>query len=165
MITSLFIGCIWVLLAVVTALLPMRRQLTLLLLAPVLLIWIGVDFGWIVAVLAAAAFVLMFRNPLRYFYARARGEKPGASEMMTPSLICAALWLLAANVMAMIPSKDNLWQRAYLLIGVGIPLLIWVAYQNGLWVGLIVLIVGMSMLRWPVIYLTPWAKRLEDRDG
>lgn len=85
--------------------------------------------------------------------------------MMTPSLICAALWLLAANVMAMIPSKDNLWQRAYLLIGVGIPLLIWVAYQNGLWVGLIVLIAGMSMLRWPVVYLTRWAKRLVGRDG
>ncbi|MFT5065632.1 MAG: hypothetical protein ACJAXK_001784 [Yoonia sp.] len=85
--------------------------------------------------------------------------------MMTPSLICAALWLLAANVMAMIPSKDNLWQRAYLLIGVGIPLLIWVAYQNGLWVGLIVLIAGMSMLRWPMIYLTRWAKRLVGRDG
>jgi hypothetical protein len=77
--------------------------------------------------------------------------------MMTPSLICAALWLLAANVMAMIPSKDNLWQRAYLLIGV--------AYQNGLWVGLIVLIAGMSMLRWPMIYLTRWAKRLVGRDG
>lgn len=78
--TSLFIGCIWVLLAVVTALLPMRRQyvpgVTLLLLAPVLIIWIGIDFGWIVGVLAAAAFVSMFRNPLHYIYARMRGEKP-----------------------------------------------------------------------------------------
>lgn len=77
---SLIIGCIWVILAVITALLPMRRQyvpgVTLLVLAPVLIIWIGVDFGWIVGVLAAAAFVSMFRNPLRYFYARARGENP-----------------------------------------------------------------------------------------
>ncbi|MDG1520495.1 MAG: DUF2484 family protein, partial [Yoonia sp.] len=40
-------------------------------------------------------------------------------------MLFAALWLVAANVMAMIPSKDNLWQRAYLLIAVGIPLLGW----------------------------------------
>jgi predicted outer membrane lipoprotein len=45
-------------------------------LAPVLIVWIGADFGWIVGLLAAAAFVSMFRNPLRYFYARARGENP-----------------------------------------------------------------------------------------
>jgi len=49
---------------------------TLLLLAPVLIIWIGVDFGWIVGVLSAAAFVSIFRNPLLYIYARMRGEKP-----------------------------------------------------------------------------------------
>ena len=80
MMISLVIGCIWVLLSVVTALLPMRRQyvpgVTLLLLAPVLIIWIGVDFGWIVGVLSAAAFVSIFRNPLLYVYARMRGEKP-----------------------------------------------------------------------------------------
>ncbi len=77
---SLFIGCIWVLLAFITALLPMRRQyvpgVALLLLAPVLIIWIGVDFGWIVGVIALAAFVSMFRNPLKYIYARLRGENP-----------------------------------------------------------------------------------------
>lgn len=77
---SLIIGCIWVVLAVITALLPMRRQyvpgVALLLLAPVLIIWIGVDFGWIVGLLATAAFLSMFRNPLRYIYARARGQNP-----------------------------------------------------------------------------------------
>lgn len=80
MMISLVIGCIWVLLSVVTAMLPMRLQylpaVTLLVLAPVLIIWIGIDFGWIVGVLAFAAFVSMFRNPLRYIYARLRGEKP-----------------------------------------------------------------------------------------
>jgi len=77
---SLIIGCVWVLLAVVTALLPMRRQyvpgVALLLLAPVLIIWIGVDFGAIIGVVALAAFVSMFRNPLKYIYARLRGENP-----------------------------------------------------------------------------------------
>ena len=77
---SLIIGCVWVLLAVVTALLPMRRQyvpgVALLLLAPVLIIWIGVDFGAIIGVVALAAFVSMFRNPLKYIHARLRGENP-----------------------------------------------------------------------------------------
>lgn len=85
--------------------------------------------------------------------------------MMTLSLICAALWLVVANVMAMIPSKDNPWQRAYLLMAVGIPLLGWVVYQNGLWIGLIALVAGMSVLRWPVVYLTRRVKRLVWRDG
>lgn len=77
---SLIMGCIWVLLAVITALLPMRRQyvpgIGLLLLAPVLIIWIGLDYGWLVAVLAVAAFVSMFRNLLRYIYRRLKGEHP-----------------------------------------------------------------------------------------
>ena len=63
-----------------TALLPMRRQyvpgIGLLLLAPVLIIWIGLDYGWLVAVLAVAAFVSMFRNLLRYIYRRLKGEHP-----------------------------------------------------------------------------------------
>ena len=77
---SLIMGCIWVLLAVITALLPMRRQyvpgIGLLLLAPVLIIWIGLDYGWLVAVLPVAAFVSMFRNLLRYIYRRLKGEHP-----------------------------------------------------------------------------------------
>jgi len=60
--------------------LPMRRQyplgVTLLIAAPVLIVWIGFDYGWIAAVLALAAFVSMFRRPLMYFYARAKGETP-----------------------------------------------------------------------------------------
>ena len=77
---SLIIAALWVLVATFTAFLPMRRQyplgVCLLAAAPVLIGWIGYDYGWIVAVLALAGFVSMFRNPLRYFYARARGKKP-----------------------------------------------------------------------------------------
>jgi membrane protease YdiL (CAAX protease family) len=82
---------------------------------------------------------------------------------MSPSLISVALWLLAANVLAMIPSKDNLWQRAYILIGLGIPLLGWVTYQNGPWVGLIALAAGASVLRWPLVYLARWLRRVSGR--
>lgn len=77
---SLVIGCLWVLVATGTAFLPIRRQyplgISLLIAAPVLIVWIGYDFGWLVAVLALAAFVSMFRRPLMYFYARARGQEP-----------------------------------------------------------------------------------------
>ena len=77
---SLLISCLWVIAATITAFLPMRRQyvpgITLLILAPVLIVWLGLDYGWWLSVLAALAFVSMFRNPLRYFYARAKGERP-----------------------------------------------------------------------------------------
>ena len=80
MITSLMIGCLWVLLATVTAFLPMAHQykpgVTLLIAAPVIIIWIGYDHGWWVAALGLAAFVSMFRNPLRYIWKRLKGENP-----------------------------------------------------------------------------------------
>ena len=79
---------------------------------------------------------------------------------MTLSLTLAALWALGANVLAMLPSGDNHWRRAYALIAVGIPILGYVTYENGPWIGLIVLAAGMSVLRWPVIYLTRWIKGL-----
>ena len=73
---SLIIGCLWVLVATGMAMLPMRRQfpigVTLLIAAPVLIVWIGVDYGWVVAVLALLAFLSMFRRPLMHFYTLAR---------------------------------------------------------------------------------------------
>lgn len=79
---------------------------------------------------------------------------------MSLSIILAALWALCANVLAMLPSRDNHWRRAYALIACGIPILGYVTYENGPWIGLIVLLAGMSVLRWPVIYLTRWVKGL-----
>lgn len=80
MTTSLVIGCLWVIAATIVALLPMQRQyvpgVALLIAAPVLIVWLGLDYGWFVSLLAAFAFVSMFRNPLRYFYRRARGDAP-----------------------------------------------------------------------------------------
>jgi len=78
---------------------------------------------------------------------------------MSWSIALAALWGVAANVLAMIPSKDNHWTRAYALIAVGIPILGYVTYENGPWIGLFVLAAGMSVLRWPVIYLGRWLRR------
>ena len=74
----LIIGAFWVIAATVTALLPMRRQmvpgLALLLLAPVLLVWIGAVHGWLWAGAGLLAFLSMFRNPLIYFWKRGTGQ-------------------------------------------------------------------------------------------
>jgi len=77
---SVVFASLWVLAGTVTALLPMRLQyvpgVSLLVLAPVVIIWLFIDFGWVWGLLALLGFVSMFRNPLKYFYARARGQKP-----------------------------------------------------------------------------------------
>ncbi len=66
--TALVAGCLWVLVATGTALLPMRRQmapgLLLLASAPLLVVWLGLALGWWVSVVALLAFVSMFRRPL-----------------------------------------------------------------------------------------------------
>ncbi|QYX55897.1 DUF2484 family protein [Roseovarius sp. SCSIO 43702] len=77
---------------------------------------------------------------------------------MSVSLILACLWALVANLLAMLPSRDNYWRAAYVLIALGVPIVGFVTYQNGPWVGLFVLGAGMSMLRWPVIYLGRWLR-------
>lgn len=83
--------------------------------------------------------------------------------MITPSLIVVAIWLLGANVVAMFPSKDHHWKFAYGMIALGVPLLGWVTYENGPWIGLIALAAGASVLRWPLIYLTRWVRRVMGR--
>ena len=74
----LILGCVWVLAAAATAMLPMRRQmvpgLALLAAAPVLLVWIGWMHGWLWLAIGLLAFLSMFRNPLLYFLRRAMGR-------------------------------------------------------------------------------------------
>ncbi|WP_372841734.1 DUF2484 family protein [Phaeovulum sp.] len=71
---------------------------------------------------------------------------------MTLSLIAVCLWALVANLLALLPSRDNHWRQAWVLIGCGIPLLGWVTLENGPFWGLLVLAAGVSMLRWPLIF-------------
>ncbi|MBU2866926.1 DUF2484 family protein [Pacificibacter marinus] len=77
---------------------------------------------------------------------------------MTLSLILACLWAIVANVIAMLPSRTSHWRAAYALIAVGVPILGFVTYENGPWVGLVVLAAGASVLRWPLRYLARWIK-------
>ncbi|MDX2482245.1 MAG: DUF2484 family protein [Pseudodonghicola sp.] len=81
---------------------------------------------------------------------------------MTLSLVLACVWAVVANLGAMLPSRDNHWRDAYVLIGLGVPLLGYVAYENGPWIGMLVLGAAMSVLRWPVIYLARWLRRWWD---
>lgn len=77
---SLIIACLWVIASAIVAFLPMRRQyvpgITLLIAAPILIIWLGYDYGWWLSLVGLFGFVSMFRNPLIYIYRRLRGENP-----------------------------------------------------------------------------------------
>jgi len=83
-VTLIWLSIAWVFASAGVAMLPMRQQyipgVILLIAAPVLIVMAGMQFGWIYAVLGAAAFVSMFRNPLRYIAARLRGENPEIPE-------------------------------------------------------------------------------------
>lgn len=82
--TLLWLCIAWVFASAVTAMLPMRHQyvpgISLLVAAPVLILVIGQQIGWLPAALALAAFVSMFRNPLRFILARLRGQNPKVPE-------------------------------------------------------------------------------------
>lgn len=82
--TSIWLSIAWVFASAAVAMLPMRHQyipgVGLLLAAPVLIVMAGLQFGWVYALLGLCAFVSMFRNPLRYFAARLRGEHPEIPE-------------------------------------------------------------------------------------
>ena len=81
---SLILGCVWVLAAAATAMLPMRYQyppgLTLLLLAPFLIGLIGWQHGLIWVAVALFAFASMFRRPLSAFYRYLRRRLGEATE-------------------------------------------------------------------------------------
>jgi uncharacterized protein DUF2484 len=74
---SVIAAVVWVFAASGVALLPMRRQfppgIVLLIAAPGLIVWLGLDFGWIISAGALAAFISMFRNPIRYYWRKWRG--------------------------------------------------------------------------------------------
>ncbi len=76
---ALTLACLWVLASAIVALLPYRMQfppgIALLVLAVPLVIFVGISHGWIWVAVVLAAVVSMFRNPLRHFWAKARGRQ------------------------------------------------------------------------------------------
>lgn len=82
---------------------------------------------------------------------------------MIGALALACLWLIGANLIAMMPSRDHHWRAAYGLIAVGIPILGLVTWQAGpLW-GVVLLAAGASVLRWPLIHLFRRLRRMAGR--
>lgn len=79
---------------------------------------------------------------------------------MSLSLSLACFWFVTANVIAMFPSKHGHWPAAYGLIAIFLPLFGFVVWENGVWIGLVVLVASASVLRWPVRYLARWASGL-----
>ena len=77
---------------------------------------------------------------------------------MTLPLAAACLWLISANLIAMLPSRDHHWRAAYILIALGIPLLGWVTREAGALWGLAFLAAGASLLRWPLVSIWRWVK-------
>jgi Protein of unknown function (DUF2484) len=78
--------------------------------------------------------------------------------VILPLALCL-IWLVAANLIGMLPSRDKHWRVAYGLIVIGVPLLGWATYEAGPVVGLLLLAAGASILRWPVVYLWRWLRR------
>ncbi|MCL6285384.1 DUF2484 family protein [Ruegeria sp. 2012CJ41-6] len=78
---SILLAVAWVCAATFVALLPMRWQYplggALMLAAPALIVLIGYQHGVLLALLALAAFVSMFRNPLRLVWRKLRGLETG----------------------------------------------------------------------------------------
>lgn len=74
------------------------------------------------------------------------------------SLVAGLLWLVVANLTGMLPSRDYHWRNAYRLIAVGVPLLFWLTYENGIWWGLAFALAAGSVLRWPLLYLWRWLR-------
>jgi uncharacterized protein DUF2484 len=74
---SVYLAVAWVFAATAVAMLPMRHQYLpgslLLIAAPFLIGYLGYQLGWIAAIAALAAFVSMFRKPLRYYWRKWRG--------------------------------------------------------------------------------------------
>ena len=108
---SLILACLWVVVAAIIAMLPMRRQfapgLTLLLTAPFLLAYLGYQHNPWLVLAASIAIISMFRRPL--FLSVTPPDDPLERTVMTLSLTLAFVWVIVANISAMIPSKDNYW--------------------------------------------------------
>ena len=80
----------------------------------------------------------------------------------------ACVWILLAACMTLVFKGQKLWFCAYGLIATGIPLLVALFFTNGPWIALAFLAAGLSILRWPVIYLWRWLtgkRRTPDADA
>ncbi|MGZ9810012.1 DUF2484 family protein [Pseudoroseicyclus sp. H15] len=81
------------------------------------------------------------------------------SGAMNWPVLAACLWLVVANVIGMLPSKDHHWSHARWLIAALVPLAAWVFWTQPWWLGLALLAAAASTLRWPVYFGWRWLRR------
>ncbi len=79
------------------------------------------------------------------------------------ALTAAMIWLTVLNVIGLLPSRDHHWRAAYAMIAVGVPLLVWLIWQSGVWWGLAFVLAAASVLRWPLVYAWRWVKAAINR--
>ena len=77
---------------------------------------------------------------------------------MSVSLVLALVWLVVVNVRGMLPSRDHHWRFAYVMIALGVPILGWVWWEQGIWSVLVLLVLAGWIMRWPVIYGYRWIR-------
>ena len=78
---------------------------------------------------------------------------------MSLPLVLLCLWVVAANVAGMLPSRHDHRPAAVALIATGVPLLGLVTWQHGPVLGLIAFGAGASILRWPLRFGLGWLLR------
>jgi hypothetical protein len=81
---------------------------------------------------------------------------------MPLSLILACLWAVIAFVAAMMPERYH-WPAAWGLIATGIPILGFVTFEAGPVWGMLCLVAGASVLRWPLLRAGERLRRLVAR--
>lgn len=78
--------------------------------------------------------------------------------------VWVAMWVVAAGLLSMLPTRRSHWPLAWVLLGIGLPLLGWTFAAAGpLW-GLLALGVGCAVLRWPLRYGLRHLRRLAGGD-
>ncbi|MBI1170638.1 DUF2484 family protein [bacterium] len=77
--------------------------------------------------------------------------------------ILALFWLILANLIAMLPSRDHHWRAAYVLMSLGLPLAVCLYQARGLSWTLAFLLAAASILRWPLYHAWRWMRGVVGR--
>jgi hypothetical protein len=71
---------------------------------------------------------------------------------MSGAGIAACLWVLAAAIVALLPMRRQ-YAPGFVLLGLVPVLIVWLSVTYGIWAGLVIFAVFLSMFRKPLIYL------------
>jgi len=75
------------------------------------------------------------------------------------ALVLACVWAVLGCIAGMMPQRFH-WAAAWILIATGIPILGSVTWQAGPVWGVVCLLAGASILRWPVLRAAQKVRRI-----